>query len=186
MRLKTKLVVAITGLVFVLVTVLSALYLSQLLRQQVEQGLSCPTTIFAHQILFATRKRAGCEGQKPSRRSDKSGRICERPSPTALREDQGLYAAQLVIRYSPTVFDISIVDWNGRALLSTDVGEQDQLLALAPQFRRDPQRNLWHAASRVIFGKPRVYNVSLDLQRNEQRFLTVRDRDPQQLPEQRF
>ena len=54
MRLKTKLVVAITGLVFVMVTVLSSLYLSQLLHLQIEQSYSA-NDIVAHQILFAMR-----------------------------------------------------------------------------------------------------------------------------------
>ena len=74
MRLKTKLVLAITGLVFILVTVLSALYLSQLLRQQVEQAY-LSNDILAHQILYATRTRRGCGGQKPSRRPSESRRL---------------------------------------------------------------------------------------------------------------
>ena len=54
MRLKTKLVLAITGLVFVMVTALSMLYLSQLLHQQIEQSYSA-NDILANEIVFATR-----------------------------------------------------------------------------------------------------------------------------------
>ncbi len=172
MRLKTKLVLAITGLVFVLVTVLSALYLSQLLRQQVEQAY-LSNDILAHQILYATRNAVDA-GVRNHPVDPHNPAALREAVAAALREDQGLSALiNSVIRYSPTVFDIAIVDWNGRALLSTDVGEQDQFLPPRPNFAEIGNRNLLHVF-KVIFGQPRVYDVSLDLQRNEQPFLTVR------------
>jgi len=172
MRLKTKLVLAITGLVFVLVTVLSVLYLSQLLRQQVEQAYISNDTL-AHQIIFATRNALDA-GVRNHPVDPHDPAALREAVATALRQDQGLSALlNSVIRYSPTVFDIAIVDWNGRALLSTDVGEQDQFLPARPDFAEIRNRNLWHVV-RVIFGQPRVYDVSLDLQRNDQPFLTVR------------
>jgi signal transduction histidine kinase len=172
MRLKTKLVLAITGLVFVLVTVLSALYLSQLLRQQVEQAYISNDTL-AHQIIFATRNALDA-GVRNHPVDPHNPAALREAVAAALREDQGLSALlNSVIRYSPTVFDIAIVDWNGRALLSTNVPEQDQFLPARPDFAEIRNRNLWHVV-RVIFGPPRVYDVSLDLQRNDQPFLTVR------------
>src|SRR5271170_4108300 len=119
MRLKTKLVVAITGLVFVLVTVLSVLYLSQLLRQQVEQAYSS-NDILAHQILFATRTAVDA-GVRNHPVDPQNPAALREAVAAALREDQGLATLlNTVIRYSPTVFDISIADWNGRTVLSTD------------------------------------------------------------------
>jgi signal transduction histidine kinase len=172
MRLKTKLVLAITGLVFVLVTVLSVLYLSRLLRQQVEQAYITNDTV-AHQIIFATRNALDAGVRNHPVDPHNSAALRETVA-VALRQDQGLSALlNSVILYSPTVFDIAIVDWDGRALLSTDVGEKDQFLQARPDFAEIRNRNLWHVA-RVIFGKPRVYDVSLDLQRNDQPFLTVR------------
>ncbi len=55
MRLKTKLVVAITVLVFVVATVLSWLYFGEMLQQHIEQSFSA-TDIIAHQLQFATRQ----------------------------------------------------------------------------------------------------------------------------------
>jgi signal transduction histidine kinase len=172
MRLKTKLVLAITGLVFVLVTVLSVLYLSQLLRQQVEQAY-ISNDMLAHQIIFAARNAldAGVRN-RPINPHDPAA--LREGVATALREDQGLSALlNSVIRYSPTVFDIAIVDWNGRALLSTDIGMQDHFLPARPDFAEIRNRNLLHVV-KVIFGHPRVFDVSRDLQRNDQPFLTVR------------
>jgi uncharacterized protein YpmB len=62
MRLKTKLVVAITGLVFVVVTVFSWLYFSQLLQQRIEQSFNA-TDIVAHQLQFATRQAIELDSQ---------------------------------------------------------------------------------------------------------------------------
>ncbi len=172
MRLKTKLVVAITGLVFVLVTVLSVLYLSQLLHQQVEQAY-LSNGVLADQILFATRNAvdAGVRNHPVDPRNPAALREAVA---AALREDKVLSTLlNTTILYSPTVFDISIVDWNGRAVLSTDVGQQDQPVPPRPDFADIRNGGLLRLL-RQIFGTPRVYNVSLDLQRDEQPFLTVR------------
>jgi signal transduction histidine kinase len=171
MRLKTKLVLAITGLVFVLVILLSALYLSQLLLQQIEQAY-VSNDILAHQILFATRN--ALEGGVRNHPVDPKNQAALRETvATALRGDQGL-AAMLnsVIRYSPTVYDISIADWDGRALLSTDPGDLDQMLPARPDLTEMRDGSLVHLVKEV-FGKPRIYNVSLGLARDNQPFLTV-------------
>jgi signal transduction histidine kinase len=172
MRLKTKLVLAITGLVFVLVTFLSAIYLSQILRQQVEQAYSS-NEILADQILYATRKAvdAGVRNHPvdPQNSAALRGTVAK-----ALRQDEGLNTLlNTVIRYSPTVFDISIADWDGRAMISTDAGQQDLSVPTRPDFGVIRNGGLVQLL-KEIFGKPRVYNVALDLQRNEQPFLTVR------------
>jgi len=172
MRLKTKLVLAITGLVVVMVTVLSALYLSQLLLQQVEQAYSS-NDILAHQILFATRN--ALEGGVRNHPVNPGNTAALRETVAAsLREDQGLAALlNSVIRYSPTVFDISIADWNDRVLLSTDVAQLDQPVPIRPDFAEIRNASMLHLIE-AVFGKPRVYNVSLGLARNNQPFLTVR------------
>ena len=172
MRLKTKLVLAITGLVFILVTVLSALYLSQLLRQQVEQAYSS-NDILAHQILYATRSAVD-KGVRNRPVDPRNPAALREAVATALRQDEGLETLlNTVIRYSPTVFDISIADWNGQALLSTDVGQQDHPVPSRPDFVEIHTGGMYRLLKQ-IFGKPRVYNVSLELQRNDQPFLTVR------------
>ena len=101
MRLKTKLVLAITGLVFLVVTVLSWLYLEQLLAQRISQSYSANDMV-AHQILYGTRL-ALANGLR--------GRTLDANDPVALRaavaeslqKDEGLEALlNSVIRYSPT------------------------------------------------------------------------------------
>ena len=172
MRLKTKLVLAITGLVFVMVTVLSSLYLSQLLHQQIEQSYSA-NDIVAHQISFATR-HALETGLKNHPVNAKDPVALRNAVAATLREDPGLSELlNSVIQYSPTVFDISIADWNGRALLSTDVVQVDQGVPGRPDYSELRDGSLYHLAT-AVFGQPRVYTVSLGIERNGESFLTIR------------
>jgi len=172
MRLKTKLVLSITGLVFVVVTVLSALFLSELIYQQIEQSYRS-NDMLAHQILFEVRK--ALEGGVRNHPVDPQDEEALRETVAkSLHEDQALAVLlNSVIRYSPTVFDISIVDWTGRVLLSTDVGQENQIVPERPEFSEMRKRNLLGPMS-AFFGRPRVYNVSLPLERNSQPFLVVR------------
>src|SRR5450432_65076 len=172
MRLKTKLVAAITGLVFVLVTALSAIYLGQLLHQHIEQSYST-NDILAHQILFATR-HAIESGLTAGAVNPEDPVALRAAVARSLRADDGLQAVlNSVVQYSPTVFDIAIVDWNGRILLGTDVLNQDQLAPKRRDYTDLRDRNLIHLL-KAVFGPPRVYNVSLALDRNKHPFVTVR------------
>ncbi len=172
MRLKTKLVVAITGLVFVVVTVLSWLYFGELLQQHIEQSYNA-TDIIAHQLQFATR--LAIESGTRNLTINANDPVQLRAAiATALRKDPGLNALlSSVISYSPTVFDIAIADGSGRAYLSTDPAQQDQLLP-----PRQDYDSLRHASVietlKIVFGPPRVYNVSLSLERQGQTVASVR------------
>ena len=55
MRLKTKLVVSATGLTFAIVLILSALFVSELMRQRIEQTVAA-NDILARQVLLMTRQ----------------------------------------------------------------------------------------------------------------------------------
>src|SRR5579884_3629188 len=162
MRLKTKLVFAITGLVFVVVLVFSWLYFSQLLQQHIDQSYNA-TDIVAHQLLFATRQQI-----------DPNDPVALRTAvASALRNDAALNALlNSVISYSPTVFDISIADQNGRVYLSTDPILQDQFVPQRVAYASLRKASLVQILE-VVFGPPRVYDVSLSLERNNQPFVTV-------------
>lgn len=173
MRLKTKLVVAITGLVFLVVTVFSWLYLSQLLEQHIEQSYAS-TDVIAHQLLFATRQ--ALETGLRDKIVDANDPVAVREAvAAALREDPGLNALlNSVINYSPTVLDIAIADKTGKALVSApDPAQQDQLLPKRLDYASLRGQSLVKTL-KIMFGPPRVYNVSLGLDRDNQPFVTVR------------
>jgi len=172
MRLKTKLVVAITGLVFVVVTVLSWLYFGELLQQHIEQSYNS-TDIIAHQLQFATRQAIENGTRNVVINANDPAQLRAAVA-AALRNDAGLNALlNSVISYSPTVFDIAIADGSGHAYLSTDPSQQDQLLPSRPEYA-----SLRHASVietlKIVFGPPRVYNVSLGLERQGQTLASVR------------
>jgi PAS domain S-box-containing protein len=172
MRLKTKLVVAITLLVFVVVNVLSWLYFGEMLQQHIEQSFNS-TDIIAHQVQFATR--LAIENGTRNLVINANDPVELRAAvAAALREDPSLKALlNSVISYSPTVLDVAIADGSGRAYLSTDPTEQDQLLPPRPDYS-----SLRHASVSqilgVVFGPPRVYDVTLGLERQGQTIASVR------------
>jgi signal transduction histidine kinase len=172
MRLKTKLVLAITGLVFLVVTVLSWLFLEQLLAQRISQSYAANDMV-ARQILYGTQLALnnGLRGRQIDPNDPKALRAAVSDS---LQHDEGLNGMlNSVIRYSPTVFDVAIADRDGRALLSTDPTQDNVQL---PQ--REDYDRLQHAGvittMRAVFGPPRDYNIVLPLEREKQPFITVR------------
>ena len=178
MRLKTKLVLAITGLVFLVVTVLSWLFLEQLLAQRISQSYTANDMV-ARQILYSTGL-AVTNGMR--------GRPIDPNDPAAMRSavsevlqhDEGLNGLlSSVNRYAPTVFDVAIADRDGKALLSTDPTQDNVALP-----DREDYAVLQHAGvittMRAVFGPPRNFNIVLPLERtlpsNGQKvpFLTIR------------
>lgn len=173
MRLKTKLAAAITGLVFVVVFVLSWLYISQLLQQHIEQSY-LSTDIIAHQLLFTTREALdnGLKSQTIDLNNPASVRAAVAYS---LRNDHALNSfINSVIEYQPTVLDIAIADRDGRGLITApDISLEDQKLPVRPDYSSLRKHSLIDTLE-IVFGPPRVYNVSLELDRNRQPFLNIR------------
>jgi signal transduction histidine kinase len=172
MRLKTKLVLAITGLVFLVVCTLSWIFLGQLLRQRMAQAYSANDMV-AHQILFATRRATETNIRSP--RLDPNDEKSVRAAVAqALRSDPALTALMnSAIRYSPTVFDVSIADSEGRALLSTDPTNVDHVLPHRQEYEELESGGLLRQLE-VVFGPPRVYNVTLPVERAGEPFATIR------------
>jgi signal transduction histidine kinase len=169
MRLKTKLVLAITGLVFLVVCTLSWIFLGQLLRQRTSQAYSANDMV-AHQISLATQRTIG-----NIRDVDVDNPAALRAAVAkALRTDAALTALlNSAIRYAPTVFDVTIADSEGRGLLSTDPANLDHVVPSRPEYAELESGGLLRLLE-VVFGPPRVYNLTLPLVRGSEPFATVR------------
>jgi PAS domain S-box-containing protein len=173
MRLKTKLSAAITLLVLVITTVLSWLYMTQLLQQHIEQAYQS-TDVIAHQLQFATRE--ALENGLRNRQINVNDPAALRSAVAdSLRRDPGLAAfINSVISYSPTVIDVAIADRDGRGIITApDPAQEDQLLPVRPDYATLLKSSLYRTIG-VVFGAPRVYNLTLGLERDNQPFLTVR------------
>ena len=172
MRLKTKLVAAVTGLVFLLVAATSGLYLIRSLRQYVDQSYSS-TDIIAHQVLFATRQAVQQGVIHGTIDPSQPPTIFQSEVAFALRRDAALDALMdSIISYSPTIFDITVSDSTGISLLSTNPLLEGHPLPYRPDYGklrfRSPTKIL-----QIVFGKPKVYDLPLALERNNQGFAVV-------------
>lgn len=172
MRLKTKLVFAITALVVTIVVLFSWIWLSQLLQQHIEQTWAA-TDIIDHQVLFQIRQAldTGLRERKFDPQDPTAVRAAVADS---LRRDPGLNALLTsIVNYSPTVFDLTIADRQNRAIIAVpDSSLDDQVIASRPDYSVLRRQSLIRTF-KIVFGRPRVYNVSVGLDRDNQPFLTV-------------
>jgi signal transduction histidine kinase len=173
MSLKTKLVLAITGLVFLVTGVLSVVYVSRLLQAVVQQSYDT-NVLGAEQIRYALRLalEAGLKDQQVNPNDKVQLRQL---AATAVRESTALSAVvKSVITYSPTVYDISIGDNNNLALLTTGTGGNDQQLPPRTSYLQLRDSNAIELLKAVYGPSAQVYDVVLPLERNDQPFATVR------------
>jgi PAS domain S-box-containing protein len=173
MRLKTKLAAAITGLVFLVVLALSWLYISQLLQQYIVQSYNS-TDIVARQLLFTTRQ--ALENGLRDRDFNVNDPAAVRAAVAdSLRNDDALNALiNSVIDYTPTVLDISIVDRDGLGMVTApDPSLEDKPVPRRPDYA-SLRKNSLIETLKIVFGPPRVYNVSIELDRENQPFLNIR------------
>ena len=171
MRLKTKLVLSATGLTFAIVLVLSSVFVGELLRQRIEQT-SAASDVLAHEVLLITRQavESGLRANPPEDRSEEA---VAKAVTAALRDSQALSdVMNAIVRYSPTVQDVSVTDARGRTLVSTDPDTLDQ-----PWGQRQTLEALRLGSlayqTRQVFGKPQVLDTAQSLERNNQPFLYV-------------
>jgi PAS domain S-box-containing protein len=174
LRLKTKLVLAITGLIFVVVTALSWLFLDQLLEQRIKQSYDTDEEV-AHQILYSTG--IALNGLRGKVVDPNDPRALRDAVATTLQQDKALEALLAsIIRYSPTVFDVSIADPDGRAMVSTDPMMNNQMLPQQPDYSELLNGGVLPLL-RAVFGPPRVYVITLPVERKshpDQPFATIR------------
>lgn len=171
MRLKTKLVLAITSLVFFLAGILSLVYVSQLVHEAVQQSYDSNKMV-ADAVRFAVQDALenGLKGITVDPNDPAQLRAVEI---TAIRNSVALQAVMdSVNRYSLTVYDINVGDNQGRILASTNPDNQDKLLPVRSNYGQLLQANPI-ALMRAVFGPPRVFDITAPLVRNGQPFITV-------------
>ena len=171
MRLKTKLVLAITTLVFVISGLLSLVYVSQLLHSAVQQSYDTNRMV-ANQIRFALQNalESGLKDRKVDPNNPAQLRNLEAE---VVRQNAGLQAVvDSVNRYSLTVYDINIGDSRSSTLLSTNPDSEDKPLPVRPDFSQLLDANPIQLMAEV-FGSPRVFDVVVPIKNNGQTFATV-------------
>jgi signal transduction histidine kinase len=171
MRLKTKLVLAITTLVFLISGILSLVYVSQLLHSAVQQSYETNQMV-ANQIRFALQNalETGLKDQKVDPNNPAELRNL---ATSAIRDNAALQAVvDSVNRYSLTVYDINIGDSLSNTLLSTDPANEDKPLPVRPDYKQLLDADSFQLM-RTVFGQPKVFDVVVPLNRNGELFATV-------------
>jgi signal transduction histidine kinase len=171
-RLKTKLVLAISSMVFALVAVFSYIYVSKVVRQRTAQAYET-----ADFIAKEIRERAGdvthVDPAELGVGLDNPEQI-ERALEERLQRDPGLRTLlNAIVGYSDMVYDASLTDNSGRAIVDTN---QD---AVNSPVERRPDFDALLSASflkqlQVVYGAPRVYDHHLPIQREGRRFGDIR------------
>jgi len=171
MRLKTKLVLAITLLVFLIGGLLSLVYVSELLHAAVQESYDTNKMV-ANQVRFALQKALE-EGLKDRQVDPNNPSQLRNLEAEAVRNNAQLQAVvDSVNRYSLTVYDINIGDKQSATLLSTNPENEDRPLPVRPNYEE-----LVHANPiqfmRQVFGPPKVFDVVVPLERNGEPFASV-------------
>ncbi|HXR39436.1 MAG TPA: ATP-binding protein [Terracidiphilus sp.] len=171
MRLKTKLVLAITALVFLIAGLLSLVYVIQLLHSAVQQSYDTNRMV-ANQVQFAVRNalETGLRDRKvdPNNPAELRSLAGE-----AVRDNAALQAVvESVNRYSLTVYDINIGDSQSITLLSTNPDNEDKPLPVRPNYQQLRDASAIQLI-REVYGPPRVFDVVVPLERNGDPFVTV-------------
>ncbi len=172
MRIRIKLVLAITCMVSAMVIALSILYLTQLLSERIQQSYQ-HNDIAAHQVLLAVRGAIE-HGLVNVPLPPNDPNALDEALTRTLQNDVALQLTlNSFIRYAPTIYDINIADSKGKILLSTDPLYQGRYLPDEPAFISLQKETAWRKF-RIIFGPPTVYAVDAGLDLNRAPFLTVR------------
>jgi signal transduction histidine kinase len=180
MRLRTKLVLTATGLTFSIVLALSFAFLSELLRQRINQTAAA-NDVLAHEVLLATRQavETGLRAHPPSAAAGPDMPDYDSDSAlhgaviNALRGNSDLQSAMDgIVRYSPAVEEVSVTDAHGLTIVSTDPDAVNQRAPFRDSFSRVISAGLFEQM-RDVFGKPRVLDIAVPLDRNHMPFLTV-------------
>ncbi len=173
MRLKTKLVLAISVMVVALVAGLSYVYVSQLVRQRFAE-LDDDADKLAHHVLDLAQDALKIDFNN-SRIDPDDPRQVHQAIADSLQSDPGLNTlAQSINGYWLNVYDLAIVDAQGTALLDTNADVQGKRVADRPDFDEVRRASLWRKVRLVYYGAPMVYDVHLPVQRNGQPFGDIR------------
>ena len=172
MRLKTKLVLAISSMVVALVAVFCYVYMSHLVRQRTAEAYDSADFV-AKEIRDRAREASQVDLSKAFVDQHDEQQV-EAVLDEALRNDSGLNTLLAsVVGYSPTISDAAIIGVNGRAIVHTDSTAIGTEVPRREDFA-DVRNGSFLRQLKVVFGTPRVYDVYLPLQREGQPFGDIR------------
>lgn len=171
-RLKTKLVLAISAMVFGLVATLSYLYVSQLVLQRIRSAYSTGDFV-AREIRDAARDAVAVDLRNTDIDPNDAAKIRDVIA-NSLQTDPGVNTLlQSIVGYSPITYDAGIYDQNNRVLVHTDTSLLDKVVMPREDFAKVRDGKFWRQME-VVYGKPEVYDIHLPIQREGKPFGDIR------------
>ncbi len=171
MRRKTKIVLAITFMVAVLVLAFSYIYISQLLRQRVTTARESASQLTSNLAYLAANAAP-----------DLSSTKVDTTNPAATRRAVAYYLGtdrdlnnflESVVGTWPIIYDAAIVDSDGKAILHTNPDLVGKLVPDRPDFHLVENAN-FRRQFRMVYNPPTVYDVRIPLQLDGARFGSIR------------
>jgi PAS domain S-box-containing protein len=172
LRLKTKLVLAISVMVFALVTTLSSIFVTQLLESRInaeaQQGEQQ-----AQEIVHSAQD--ALQADLSSTRVDLENlEAVNQAVAEALQSDAGVNSVmESIVGYSPVVYDAAIVDAKGVALMHTNPNEVGKVQEPRPEFK-SLQFGGIRRQIEFVYGKAQVFDIKVPLARDGKPFGAVR------------
>lgn len=170
MRRRTQIVLAITLMVAAIVSGASYLYIAQILRQGINTTHD-NAAVVAQQIAYLATNAA----------PDLSSTRVDTTNPEAVRRAVAYYLGtdrdlntvlDSVVGSFPTVYDVAVLDSDGKAILDTDPNLIGKKIAGRPDFSQLQQAN-FRQKLRMVYNPPTLYDVHLPLILNGQPFGSI-------------
>jgi signal transduction histidine kinase len=173
LRLRTKLTLIMTGLVLLVVAVLSAVFVAQLFEQVLQQT-DKRTLEIANQV-FEQAKRALAEAaERGLRPASNDAADVNDYVQQAFRTSEGLNAQLKAAKLdTPSIYEVSITNNAGKVLISTDESLRGKFLARRTNMSQLTRRGYVHQA-KVLAGPPQVYELDFPFNNGDQPFGEVR------------
>ena len=171
MRRKTKIVLAITFMVAVLVLAFSYIYISELLRQRVTTARESAAQLTSNLAYLAANAAP-----------DLSSTKVDTTNPQATRRAVAYYLStdrdlnnflESVVGTWPIIYDAAIVDSDGKAILHTNPDLVGKLVPDRPDFHT-VENAKFRRQFRMVYNPPTVYDVRIPLQLDGARFGSIR------------
>ena len=171
MRRKTIIVLVITLMVTIMVAAFSYLYISQILRLRIANADETASSL-THQLAYAANNAV----------PDFSSTSVDTNNPAAVRSALEEYVETDVdlnnlLQSDPGdwryIYDVSIVDTNGNALLDTNASMVGKLVPKRPDFEQIVKAG-FRDQLRLVFSPATVYDVTYPLELNGTPFGTIR------------
>jgi len=172
LRLRTKFTIVMTGLVLLVVAVLSGVFAAQLLDQLLQATKKRANDLASQVFLQAQHALidAAAQGLRPA--SDAPQEIHDYVR-HAFEINEGLHTQLKAAKDNPLIYEVSVTDQDGMVLISTDENLPGTFLPRRTPLSQLVQRSFLHQV-KVLAGPSRVFEIDFPFSKGGQPFGEVR------------